>query len=69
MYMEIIGKLLANVIMSVLNFHLEELNDYADMLTGAHNLLSIMDIAMLTCQQIPKYQVEVTYVKVNMPTC
>ena len=49
MYMEIIGKLLADVIMSVLNFHLEELNDYADMLTGAHNLLSIMDIAMLTC--------------------
>ena len=34
MYMEIIGKLLADVIMSVLNLHLEELDDYADMLTG-----------------------------------
>ena len=48
MYMEIIGKLLANVMMSVLNFHLEELDDYADMLTAPHNLLSIMDIAMPT---------------------
>ena len=69
MYMEIIGKLLADVIMSVLNFHLEELNDYANMLTATHNLLSVMDIAMPTCRYIPKYQVEVTYVNANMPTC
>ena len=68
MYMEIIGKVLADVMMSLSNFHLEELNDFADMPTGQHNLLSIMDIAMLTCRHIPKYQVEVTYVKANTPT-
>ena len=45
------------------------LYDNADMLTGPHNLLSIMDIAMPTCRHIPKYQVEVKYVKANMPTC
>ena len=59
MYMERIAKLVADLIMSVLNFHLEELNDYADMLTGLHHLLSIMDIAMPTCRHIRKYQVEV----------
>ena len=69
MYMEIIGKLLANVMMSVLNLHLEKLDDYADMPTGRHNLLFIIDIAMPTCLLIRKYQVEVTYVNANMLTC
>ena len=48
MYMEIIGKLLTDVMMSVLNLHLEEFDDYADMTTGQHNLLFIIDIAMPT---------------------
>ena len=69
MYMEIIGKLLANVMMSVLNLHLEELDDYANMPTGRHNLLFIINIAMPTSRHIRKYQVEVTYVNANTPTC
>ena len=34
MYMEIIGKFLADVMRSELNLHLEELDDFADMPTG-----------------------------------
>ena len=57
--------------MSIKACYLDVLYSYdnADMPTAPHNLLYIMDIAMPTCRHIPKYQVEVTYVKANTGTC
>ena len=69
MYMEIVGNIFANVMMFVLNFHLEDLDDDVHMLTATHKLLSIMDIARPKCRHMAKYQVEVRYEKDNMLKC